>query len=121
MGIVRGARRGAVVAFVSFAALACGDDSEGGGSGGVCDDVQAKLDAVNVTLRCPSGGEVLADMCRRGLRSKPSCASRVRALYDCVKDQPESEWQCHALGDYPALRTSQCSAQNDAVGSCFEG
>lgn len=119
MGIIRYGGRGALLVFAVFAVAACGEESEGGGSTAVCDDVQAKLDAVNVDLSCPSGGEVLADMCRRGLGSKPSCAPRVRALYDCVKDQPESEWQCHPLGEYPAMKTTLCSDENDAVGSCF--
>ncbi|HEY6558343.1 MAG TPA: hypothetical protein VI072_13760 [Polyangiaceae bacterium] len=121
MGIQRLGGRGALVACAVLVAAACGDESEGGGSTAVCDDVEAKLDAMNVGLGCPSGGEVLADMCRRGLSAKPSCKAQVQALHDCVKDQPQSEWQCHPVGEYPAMRGNLCSAENDAVGTCFDG
>lgn len=116
-------RRAAFFSVIFLLAAACGsDDSDAGGaSTAVCADIGAKLDAVNATTQCPNGGEVLKGMCESGLSSKPSCESAVRALYDCAKDQPDSEWGCHSVGEYPALINDACAAEDDAVEACFNG
>jgi hypothetical protein len=106
----------------ALGAAACGSESssEGSGSVTICGDIEARLNQLNETLQCPSGGEVLGDMCRRGLASKPACRREVQALYDCAKDRPLSEWSCHAIGEYPAL-SGACLAEDRAIGTCFNG
>jgi hypothetical protein len=116
-------RTALLLAILSFAAACGSDDGDdgGGASTAVCADIGAKLDAVNATTQCPKGGEVLKGMCESGLSSKPSCESAVRALHDCAKDQPDSEWGCHSVGEYPRLINDACAAEDDAVEACFSG
>ena len=54
-----------------------------------------------------------------GCAARPACQAQVQALYDCVENEPVANWICHPIGEYPALSTNTCSAENDAVGSCF--
>lgn len=105
-----------------LAVLACSSgDGDDGASTAVCGDIGAVLDDLNQSLQCPNGGDVLKEMCESGLASKPSCASAARALYDCAKAQPASEWACHPIGEYPALTSDACAAEDDAVGACLSG
>ena len=114
--------RAALLILVGLAIASCGSDDDGGGGGtstAICGDIGAALDAINQSVQCPEGGGVLKGMCESGLKSKPSCESAVRALHDCGKDQPESEWGCHPVGNYPTLITDVCAAEDDAVDACF--
>jgi hypothetical protein len=114
-------RGGCVFVLTVLAAGACSSESTSDGSGAatICTDVEQLLNRQNETLQCPSGGEVLADMCRRGLASKPACRREVQALFDCVKDKPLSDWSCHPVGEYPGLSTGACAAQDQAISACF--
>jgi|SoiMethySBSTD1v2_1073268.scaffolds.fasta_scaffold03660_15 hypothetical protein len=99
----------------------CGsdDDESTSSSSAICSEVEALLNQKNESLHCPSGGEVLADLCRSGLSSKPGCAGTVQAFYDCARGRPDSEWQCHPAFEYPSLITASCKSQDDAIGNCF--
>jgi hypothetical protein len=120
MTLVR--RSWVLVAIAVLGVAACSSESSSEGTGvTICGDVETKLDQINETLMCPYGGEVLADMCRRGLASKPACRQQVQALYDCVKDKPLSDWACHPVGEYPGLSTHACEAQDQAIADCFGG
>ena len=112
-----------LVAIAVLGAAACSSESSSEGTGGVmiCGDVERKLNEINETLMCPNGGEVLADMCRRGLASKPACRAEVQALYDCVKDKPLADWSCHPVGQYPGMSMGACAAEDQAIGNCFGG
>jgi hypothetical protein len=100
---------------------ACGSESEsdGGDATVICAQVQSKLDEINQTLQCEAGGEVLAEQCRRGLAGRPACRPRIQELLDCVQNRPLTEWECHDIGQYPAMSTDACSAEDDAINACF--
>jgi hypothetical protein len=125
MIITRFGRWGVFLPTLLVAAMACSSESSSDGTGtggvGICADVEALQNQINETLQCLNGGEVLGDMCRRGLLSRPGCRGQVLALYDCVKDKPITDWSCHEVGQYPGLTTDACSAEDSAIDACFSG
>jgi hypothetical protein len=95
-----------------------GNGGSGGSTGNLCDDYCKAVDAINASLGCNPFDCSMTCPDAVAMWKTQGCEAEGTAAFQCIKDTPESSWNCDAGNGELIYGGGECAVEVDALTMC---